>query len=154
MLGCASQSPVNSNSDKLPNSAIVSENQGQMLPIGARAKMGDQIIELEIAATPEQQMLGLMYRDSLPNNRGMLFTFEETRHARFWMKNVKINLDMVFLKDGEIVAIFSEVPPCSKEPCSTYGPNTPINQVIELRGGRAAELGLKKGDRVDIEILK
>jgi hypothetical protein len=69
------------------------------------------------------------------------------------MKNTKIPLDMVFLKDGEVKAIEADVPPCTADPCPSYGPETPIDQVIELRGGRAAELGLKVGDRVSVKFL-
>ena len=130
-----------------------SESLGQVLPIEAQVIMGGEIIELEVTRTPEQQALGLMYRENLPANRGMLFSFETPKVARFWMKNVPIALDMVFLLDGEIQAIRADVPPCLEEPCSTYGPPMRVNQVIELRSGRAAELGLKAGDRVTIEFV-
>jgi len=69
------------------------------------------------------------------------------------MKNTKIPLDMVFLKDGEVKAIEANVPPCTTDPCPSYGPQTSIDQVIELRGGRAAELGLRVGDRVSVKFL-
>jgi hypothetical protein len=69
------------------------------------------------------------------------------------MKNTKIPLDMVFLRNGEVKAIAANVPPCTAEPCPSYGPQIPIDQVIELRGGRAAELGLKVGARVSVEFL-
>ena len=60
---------------------------------------------------------------------------------------------MIFLKQGTVVAIFSNVPPCNTEPCPTYGPARTIDQVIELRGGRAQELGLKVGDRLAIKLI-
>ena len=126
---------------------------GQMLPISATARMGDETIELEVTRTPKQQALGLMYRTNLPDNRGMLFEFSPARPISFWMKNMRISLDMVFLRGGVIRAIAANVPPCSAEPCPTYGPNVPIDQVIELRRGRAAELGLKVGQRVEIRFL-
>jgi len=71
------------------------------------------------------------------------------------MKNTKIPLDMVFLRDGQVKAIKVNVPPCTTTPCPSYGPEseTLIDQVIELRAGRAAELGLKVGDRVSIKFL-
>lgn len=132
----------------------IQENKGQILPITAKTQMGSQIIELEVTATPAQQQLGLMYRQNLPDDRGMLFSFEPARPVKFWMKNTLIELDMVFLRDGKISAIADNVPPCKNEPCPVYGPETDIDQVIELRGGRAAELGLKIGDRVTIEFIK
>lgn len=133
-----------------------SEFLGQLLPIEAKAMMGSEEIELEVTRTPQQQQLGLMYRDqaSLPDNRGMLFSFEEPKIARFWMKNVVISLDMVFLLDGKIQAIEADVPPCNTLACPTYGPeDLLVNQVIELRGGRAAELELQPGDTIEIDFL-
>ena len=124
----------------------------QVLPVTAQVELGGETIGLEVTRTPQEQALGLMYRERLPDDRGMLFSFAPPRPARFWMKNVVIDLDMVFVKDGRIVEIAADVPPCANDPCPTYGP--PINQlidhVIELRGGRAAELGLQSGDAVEI----
>ncbi|MEA5468464.1 DUF192 domain-containing protein [Spirulina sp. 06S082] len=134
---------------------VTAENQGQMLPIRATARMGGETIQLEVAETPEQQALGLMFRDRLPDDRGMLFSFDPPRPVGFWMKNVSIYLDMVFLQDGEIRYIAANVPPCNKpaSQCPAYGPPEAIDRVIELRGGRAEELELKIGDRVTIEFL-
>lgn len=128
---------------------------GQNLPISARAIIGNQVIELEVAKTEAEQAIGLMYRESLPDNRGMLFPFNPPRAVAFWMKNVLINLDMIFLRDGEVKAIATNVPPCKQTPCPIYGPGaTKIDQVIELRGGRASELGLKVGERILVEFLE
>ncbi|MFE1744507.1 DUF192 domain-containing protein [Coleofasciculus sp. H7-2] len=124
---------------------------GQTLPISAKATMASQVIQLEVARTPQQQQMGLMYRKSLADDRGMLFLFNPPQPINFWMKNTLIPLDMVFMLDGVVKAIAANVPPCTTSLCPTYGPNTPVNQVIELRGGRAAELGLKAGDRVTIQ---
>lgn len=130
-------------------------SRGQNLPISARAIIGNQVIELEVAKTEAEQAIGLMYRESLPDNRGMLFPFNPPRAVGFWMKNVLINLDMIFLRDGEIKAIATNVPPCKQSPCPIYGPGAiKIDQVIELRGGRASELGLKVGDRILVEFLE
>lgn len=151
LLGClASNTPIAQTNSGVPVQQVPAEPLGQMLPVTAKANMGQAVIELEVASTPEQQAMGLMYRTSLPDNRGMLFPFEEARYAQFWMKNVAINLDMIFLRQGVIEAIYPNVPPCVAEPCPTYGPNTIVDQVIELKGGRANELGLKKGDRIRI----
>jgi hypothetical protein len=136
--------------------AFESQPQGQILPIAAKTEIQGQIIELEVAETAIQQATGLMFRESLPDNRGMLFSFERPRITNFWMKNVTIPLDMIFLRDGEVMAIFSSVPPCPRsygEDCPVYGSNIAIDQVIELRGGRAKELGLKVGDRITINFL-
>ncbi|MGB3514002.1 MAG: DUF192 domain-containing protein [Microcoleaceae cyanobacterium] len=133
------------------NSVFGEVELGQMLPISAQASFSGQTINLEVAQTPLEQGMGLMFRSELPDNQGMLFSIDPPRTVNFWMINVFINLDMVFLKNGEVQAIFSNLPPCETEPCPTYGPNTPVDGVIELRGGRATELGLRVGDPIDIQ---
>jgi uncharacterized membrane protein (UPF0127 family) len=129
-------------------------SEGQELPISAKATMAGQIIQLEVAQTPQQQAMGLMHRPPLPDDRGMLFPFDPPRPVLFWMKNTPAPLDMVFLLNGQVKAIAADVPPCNADPCPTYGPGTFVNQVIELRAGRAAELGLKTGDRVTVQFLQ
>lgn len=149
VLGCEnSQILANSNTSVL--SQNLQENKGQLLPITATVTIGEQVIELEEAKTVEQQALGLMYRESLPDNRGMLFTFELPRAPRFWMKNVPINLDMIFLYRGVVKKIAHDVPPCTTDPCPIYGTDELIDRVIELRGGRTKELGIKEGEHLTI----
>ncbi|UWU48197.1 hypothetical protein APLC1_2986 [Limnospira platensis C1] len=130
-------------------------SQGQMLPITAKAMIGDREIQLEVARTPEQQTLGLMFRTFLPDNRGMLFVFARPEFAQFWMKNCKIPLDMIFMRDGVVRYIQVNALPCEAEPCPTYGPtNVMVDKVIELRGGLTEELGLQLGDRISVRFLK
>lgn len=165
LIGCTASVPAREadgtplkSGEQLPPSPAVSSsrtNAGQMLPISARAEIKGQPIKLEVARTPQQQAMGLMYRTSLADDRGMLFPFEPPQPVSFWMMNTLIPLDMIFLRNGEVKAIAENVPPCTATPCPNYGPprSTVIDQVIELRGGRAAELGLKVGDRVSIKFL-
>ncbi|MFM7426708.1 MAG: DUF192 domain-containing protein [Elainella sp.] len=133
---------------------VVREDLAQVLPISAEAKIADQTIQLEVARTPEEQSRGLMYRPALPDDRGMLFPFEAARPLRFWMLNTPQPLDMVFLLNDEVKAVIADVPPCASRPCPTYGPGVDVNQVIELRSGRAAELGIKAGDRIEIRFFE
>jgi len=83
----------------------------------------------------------------------MLFPFDPPRPVIFWMKNTPSPLDMVFLLNGEVKAIAADARPCAADPCPTYGSDDAVNQVIELRSGRAKELGLQVGDRLSIEFL-
>jgi len=126
----------------------------QLLPISAQIKINEQMINLEVPKTAKEKTTGLMYRTSLPKNRGMLFNFGQAQQLTFWMKNCKIPLDMIFIRDGVVKAITAKAPPCTTEPCPEYGPNTPIDQVIELNGGRAAELNVKVGDQIEIDFIK
>jgi uncharacterized membrane protein (UPF0127 family) len=131
-----------------------SQPLGQQLPVTAVAELGGQRIDLEVAQTPEQQALGLMYRPALAPDRGMLFPISPPRPVSFWMKNVPVPLDMVFIYQGRIQALASQVPPCVADPCPTYGPQGQlVDQVIELAAGRAAELGLQVGDGVVVRSL-
>ncbi|WP_096598033.1 DUF192 domain-containing protein [Calothrix sp. NIES-2100] len=124
---------------------------GQKLPISAEAIVPNGTkIQLEVAQTPKQQEIGLMYRKSLPNNQGMLFKFPSPQPAKFWMKNTLIPLDMVFMQNGVVKYIQTSAPPCTSDPCPSYGPNVLIDTVIELRSGRSSELGLKVGDSIQI----
>jgi uncharacterized protein len=147
--------PIEAASDSSPDLSRASapsptHGQAQALPVGATVVLGGETIQLEVTRTVEEQAMGLMYRTSLADDRGMLFSFSPARPVQFWMKNVVISLDMVFLHEGAIVGIAADVPPCRSEPCPTYSPgfDRVVDQVIELRGGRAAELGLAVGDRV------
>ncbi|MGK7891672.1 MAG: DUF192 domain-containing protein [Leptolyngbyaceae cyanobacterium] len=127
----------------------------QQLPITAYATFNGTQIDLEVAITPRQQAIGLMYRAELADNQGMLFPFSPPRPVNFWMRNVEINLDMVFIRDRQVLAIASQVPPCRTEICPTYGPSgISVDAVLELRGGRAAELDLEIGDPVIITFLE
>lgn len=162
LLACSpAQLPTNSSTSSsaqpeqsVMNSTSTEPAAGQRLPITAQATIADRVIQLEVAQTPQQQATGLMYRPSLSGDRGMLFPFQQPRFASFWMKNVVIPLDMVFLYKGRVVAIEDSAPPCDTDPCPTYGPQTLVDQVLELRGGRASELGLKVGDRIKIQALQ
>ena len=147
VVGCVTTTPVSSQTH-------TTKNQGQNLPITATAKIGEEVIELEVAKTPEQQEIGLMFRTDLAKNRGMIFLFSPPRVTRFWMKNTLIPLDIIFLREGVIQSISASVPPCKRDPCPSYGPFVEIDQVLELDSGRAKELGLKKGDHLKVEFRK
>ena len=153
LVGCSSPTPAISPTATPSPQVEVPVNLGQTLPISAQSVIAGRVIELEVARTQQQQAIGLMYRTTLADNRGMLFPFEPPQTVNFWMQNVRIPLDMIFLRDGKVEAIAISVPPCTTQPCPTYGPETVVNQVIELRGGRAAELGLKVGEQVKIKFL-
>ena len=101
---------------------------------------------VEVASTAEEQARGLMFRHSLGDDQGMIFPFSPPRPASFWMKNTLIPLDMIFIRaDGTIGRIAANTVPHSLEPVAYEEPTA---AVLELRGGRSAELGIKAGDRV------
>ena len=101
---------------------------------------------VEIARTLPEQEVGLMNRPSLAPDRGMIFPYNPPEAVAFWMKNTLIPLDMVFVRtDGTIARIAANTVPLSLEQVPA---GEPVGAVLEIAGGRAAELGLAPGDRV------
>lgn len=107
---------------------------------------GVQHFKVEVADTFATRERGLMYRKRLAADSGMLFDFKTVQPVSFWMKNTLIPLDMVFIgADGRIVSIARNATPLSETPIASAGP---VLDVLELRGGRAAEIEAAPGDRV------
>lgn len=108
---------------------------------------GRHCIYAEIRATPEERALGLMFRESLDEDKGMLFVFETAEEYSFWMKNMKMPIDIIFLNENkEIVKIFENVPPCSGEPCELYPSPLPALYVVETKAGYSSRHSLKERD--------
>ncbi len=126
-----------------------------MLPAHAQsvieARLAGQLFQLELAIKPDIRRHGLMERDALASNTGMLFDFPEGTRPAIWMRNMLIPLDLLFVdEDARVAHIFSEVPPCSAPPCAIYRADEPLRFVIEVPAGTAAELDLKPGDQLDL----
>ena len=167
LLGCSIPSASTPASAELPASESVppineessmetqqASSLAQNLPITAYTTINDTQINLEVARTLREQAIGLMFRPALPDDHGMLFPFSPPRPVNFWMRNVEINLDMIFIRDDQVLAIAAQVPPCRTDTCPTYGPrDVPVDAVLELRGGRAEELGIQVGDPIVVTFL-
>ena len=111
---------------------------------------GGSSVTAELAVTDEERARGLMFRDKVLPEQGMLFIFEKENLHLFWMKNTLVPLDMLWLgRDHRIIYIAKNVPPCAADPCPTYGPETPALFVLELTAGQADVLGLKLQDRLE-----
>lgn len=111
-------------------------------------------ITAELAVTIEERQRGLMFRESIASDQGMLFIFEEEGIHSFWMMNVKFPIDILWLdREKRIVHIEYSAPPCKKMPCPSYEPKLPSMYVLELKAGGLKENQLKLYDRIDF-ILK
>jgi uncharacterized protein len=114
--------------------------------LSIHSAQGEQKFAIWTAATPQQQMQGLMFVRDLPADRGMLFTEQQPRVASMWMKNTYVPLDMLFIDArGKIVKIIAMTKPFSLEVLSS---GVPIKAVLELRGGEAKRRHIHIGDVV------
>jgi uncharacterized membrane protein (UPF0127 family) len=118
----------------------------QQVPLTIQSGTGTHKFTVEVARSQEEQAQGLMNRQSLAPDRGMIFPYDPPQQVAFWMKNTLIPLDMVFIgPDGKIGRIAANTTPMSLDPVPSVDP---VSAVLEIAGGRAAELGLKEGDKV------
>jgi uncharacterized protein len=102
--------------------------------------------EVEVARTPEEHERGLMFRDAMAADHGMLFDFAPPQRVAFWMKNTKLPLDMVFIgDDGRVAGVTADAVPYSEEPIPSPGP---VRAVLELNAGTGRRLGIRPGDKV------
>ena len=109
-------------------------------------------IIVEVASDDATREQGLMYRDHMAEDRGMIFLFPQAGEYPFWMKNTLIPLDMIWMDaDHRIVHIALDVPPCKADPCTNYPPNAKASSVLELAAGVAAKHHLKDGDVLRFE---
>jgi uncharacterized protein len=110
------------------------------------AKSGRFEFQVELAASPEQRGRGLMFREDLAEDRGMLFDFGKPQRASMWMRNTYLPLDMLFIDgEGRITQIATDTQPLSD---AVIASREPVRAVLELRAGVTAKLGIEPGDRV------
>ena len=136
------------------SAAVTPSPRQEIVPPQATLEDGF-VVDLELAITPEEVANGLMFRPSLPPDRGMLFVFEAERQPSFWMKNTLIPLDLVFLDSaGTIVDLTTDVQPCAVDPCPTYSSSGLARAVLELAAGSAAAHGLEAGSVIVFNRVK
>lgn len=108
---------------------------------------------VELAETREKQALGLMFRDSLPEDHGMLFISQGESLRSFHMKNTRIPLDIIYFDaDLRLVSVAENAQPCRTRRCPSYLSEGPAKYVLELNAGKAAELGLSPGDLLELHL--
>ena len=136
MASAAACQPSASNAVELGRSPAGLEQ----VPLTISSNGREQRFIVEVARTGEEQAMGLMFRTQLAPDRGMIFPMDPPRNASFWMRNTLIPLDMIFVRaDGTIANIEANTVPYSEEPVRSVGP---VAAVLEIPGGRSAELGI------------
>ena len=131
----------------LPMEPAWGQAQFPQTPVQVIAADGSRhVFTVEVATSADQLAQGLMYRNKMAADAGMLFDFGTARSISMWMKNTLIPLDMVFIAaDGRIAGIAERTVPHSTATIASPGP---VKAVLELNGGTASRLKLKAGDRV------
>ena len=109
-------------------------------------------IQAELAVTPEKQVRGLMFREALLPNQGMLFVFPDADHRPFWMFQTRVPLDIIWLDEGRrVVEISPDTPPCADpdpQTCPRYGGQALARYVLELAAGQAEARSIDVGDEI------
>lgn len=110
-------------------------------------ELNGQRFQVEIADDDGERARGLMFRDAMDANRGMLFIHEREMPLAYWMKNTKLSLDILYFdNERKLVSQQRDVPPCSSgNRCPPYPSDAPARYVLELNAGQAAKMGLKDG---------
>ncbi|MBI4155062.1 DUF192 domain-containing protein [Candidatus Woesearchaeota archaeon] len=110
-------------------------------------------INVEIADTLEKRANGLMFRESLDENSGMLFVYDNPEIRNFWMKNTLIPLDILFIDENKTIKKIILAEPCKKEPCKIYSSDLPVKYVLEVNGNYTTKMDIKEGGIVLIKFL-
>jgi uncharacterized membrane protein (UPF0127 family) len=111
---------------------------------------GAVLVRVEIADTPETREKGLMGRESLDDDEGMVFLFFEETSGGFWMKNTLIPLSIAFFgQDGRILEIL-DMDPCEEDPCPIYDPGLAYRGAVEMDRGAFDRLGIEVGDEIRV----
>ncbi len=112
-----------------------------------RVCFDEACLGVELALTPQKRSQGLMFREYLPRNRGMLFVFDSDDYWVFWMKNTHVPLDMIWLNaDRQVVHIVKNVPVDKGENIPQYAPAVPARYVLETNAGFCGKYNIKLGD--------
>lgn len=128
----------------LTPAALPADSPPRALPV--ELPSGTRILA-EVADTPAKRRLGLMFREKLPENGGMLFIYEEENRLGIWMKNCRIPLDIVWLDSGRrVVSLRESAVPCLSDPCPVYYPDGKARYVLEAAAGLIRKENIRIGD--------
>ena len=118
---------------------------------GPSVELKGQRFDVEIADTEPARERGLMFRESMPADHGMLFLFDDNAVRTFWMKNCRMPLDILYFDEKyKLVNVQQRVPACRSEPCPVYPSEGAAKYVLELNAGVADKLDVKPGDAIKL----
>ncbi len=114
-----------------------------------------KVLQVEVMVSDEDRAMGLMFRPSLAEDRGMLFLFETPDFHSIWMKNCRFPIDIVWLDDEKkVVDVKEAAPPCKADPCPVYQPMRRASWVVEISSGQAKREKLVRGAAVKFDLPK
>jgi uncharacterized membrane protein (UPF0127 family) len=133
-----------------PPTTTEEEREGPVVLI--QTQRGEEVeVAVEVADTQGEREVGLMHREFLPDDAGMIFLFEEETAGGFWMKNTLIPLSIAFAGgDGTILRIL-DMQPCEADPCEIYDPGVPYESALEVNQGAFSSWGVEEGDLLTLE---
>jgi uncharacterized membrane protein (UPF0127 family) len=112
-----------------------------------------KVLQAEVMVKDEDRAMGLMFRPSLPLDRGLLFVFEELDFHGIWMKNCRFPIDIVWLdEERRVVHLAEAVPPCKADPCPVYQPMKKAAYVVEINAGQARREKATLGSRLEFAL--
>lgn len=118
-------------------------------PLGPKIQIRDHVFHVELALTPKEQQQGLSGREKLQDKEGMLFVYQQKSQYQFWMKDMKFNLDFVWIDNNKVVDIMKNIPaPNPGEQPIIITPKAPVNRILEVNAGTIDTVGIQIGDTV------
>lgn len=132
--------------------AAATAQEAVLEPLAIATREGRRAFQVEVMRDDASRARGLMFRRSMPPDRGMLFDFEQVAPVAMWMKNTYLPLDMLFIRaDGTVARVAADTEPLSTKVVPS---GEPVLAVLELNAGTAARLGIRAGDRVEHGLFK
>lgn len=150
VAGCQ---PVTPSADRVATTPTVEVVLSPSPPVSGPPAVvfGDRTIAIELAATNESRRQGLSGRASLAPDTGLVLWWPEPELVGIWMPDMNFAIDVVFVRGDRVVAVYADAQPCKPAGyCPTFGPETPVDYVLEVPAGSAARWGLKAGDAITL----
>jgi uncharacterized membrane protein (UPF0127 family) len=158
VLGCnpprlAAGPGVGATPEAAPTASVApsARPQASCEPTTSRAHvlLGDRKVPVDLAFTPESRTKGLSGRPCLARGTGLVLGWDVPTPAQIWMPDMNFAIDVVFVRGEQVVAVYADAQPCVRgRPCPTFGPDVPVDYVLEVPAGSCAEWGLKAGGTI------
>ncbi len=121
--------------------------------VSSTTTINGNVFQTEVARTDKERRIGLSKYDSLPENKSMLFVFDQPGYFQFWMKDMKFPIDIIFILDKKVVYVVKNAPIAKTDAeLKQYHPDSPANYVLEINAGLSEKYNIKKGDMIKFDL--